>query len=162
MEQHNKILLAGELLLDAAKIYKSGVNNVDFAKCILLAGAVIGILTPWLEELGEKPSQIQMAETAAQIKGIDLTKITSKKRKEEIGNSIRFYRLIYNSLKHAGQAHAKIASDDLSFEADLKQEASYLMNSAIDDYNKIPFSQNEINTKLPDELLTLLQSNWVD
>lgn len=98
METHDKILLAGELLVDAAKTYHSGVENVDFAKSILLAGAVIGIVTPWLKEIGVKSTHLELAELSAKLKGTDLNTLPPQQRKKEIGKSIAFYRLIYNSI----------------------------------------------------------------
>ncbi len=161
METHDKILLAGELLVDAAKNYHSGETNVDFAKSILMAGAVIGIVAPWLKELSIKSSHVQLAEIAAKRKFAGQNDPTPQDQKKEIGKSIEFYRLAYNSLKHAGNGSKLKASDDLSFEADLQEEACYLIGSAIDDYNKLPLSRQTINTKLSDDLLTLLQSPWV-
>lgn len=167
METHDKVLLAGGLLVDAAKTYHAGETNVDFAKSILLAGAVIGIIAPWLKELGEKSSQVQLAETAVKtavermkLEGVDLTNLSLKDQQKKIGNPISFYRLTYNSLKHAGKGKTIKASDDLHFEANLKEEAYYLIGSAIDDYNKLPLSQQTINTQLSEDLLTLLQSHW--
>lgn len=160
METHNKILLAGELLVDAAKNYRSGVENIDFAKSILLAGAVIGIVAPCLEDIGVKSTHRRLAELSAQLKGIDLNPLPPQQRKKEIGKSIAFYRLSYNSLKHAGKGSEIKASDDLLFKANLKEEAYDLINAAIDDYNKLTLSQRTINNELSDDLLTLLQSHW--
>lgn len=163
METHNKILLAGELLVDAAKIYRSGRKNVDFAKSILLAGAVIGIVAPLLEERGTKSSQAQFAEWFIQVRRLNLSE---KNEKKEISNSIRFDRFIYNSLKHSGSKHLGSyeegikPSDDLLFEADLKREACRLIESAIADYNHLDLSREIVNMKLSDDLLTLLQSRW--
>ncbi len=120
----------------------------------------MGIIAPWLEELGEKPSQVQLAEMAVKLKGVALTNLLPKEQKKEIGKSIAFYRLTYNSLKHAGIGEKIKPSDDLHFEANLKEEAYYLIGSAIDDYNKLPLSQKTINTQLSEDLLTLLQSHW--
>lgn len=160
MEIHNKIQLAGGLLVEAVRTYRSGAGNIDFAKSILLAGAVIGVVAPCLEEQDEKSSHIQLAEVAAKCKGIDLIHLTPKEKREEFGRSIVFYRLAYNSLKHAGGRRKK-ASDDLFFEADLKKEAYFLIGSAIDDYNKIALPQGVINADLSNELLDLLQSHFV-
>lgn len=160
METHDKILLAGELLVDASKTYRAGEKNVDFAKSILLAGAVIGIISPWLEELGKKSSQVHLAEIALKIKGIDLSNTSPKRCEEKIGKSISFYRLAYNSLKHAGRDKKVKPSDDLQFDANLKEEAYCLIACAIDDYKKIPLPQQTINTRLSEDLLTLLQSHW--
>jgi hypothetical protein len=69
-----------------------------------------------------------------------------------------FYRLTYNSLKHAGKGRELKASDDLLFNADLKEEAYFIIGHAIDDYNKLPLDTDRMN-KLPFELLDLLQSS---
>lgn len=161
MKTHDKILLAGELLLDAANSFHTATTEAEYAKCILLAGAVIGVTAPWLDELGEKSSQIRLAELSAHFQGIDLSELTDKSRKEELGKSLAFYRLAYNSLKHAGKGKEVKASDDLTFKANLKEEAHYLIGSAIDDYNKLPLPQEVINKQLSGDLLTLLQSPWV-
>lgn len=161
MKTHDKILLAGELLLDAANSFHIATTEAEYAKCILLAGAVIGVTAPWLDELGEKSSQIRLAELSAHLKGIDLSELTDKSREREFGKSLTFYRLAYNSLKHAGKRNDVKPSDDLIFRANLKEEAYYLIGSAIDDYNKLPLSREVINKQLSDDLLTLLQSPWV-
>lgn len=161
METHDKILLAGELLVDAAKTYRSAKTNTDFAKSILISGAVIGIVAPWLDELGIKSSRVQFAEIVAELNGINLTALSEKSKRKEIGKSVTFYNLAYNSLKHSGKGEKIKASDDLIFEANLKEEAYYLIGNAIDDYNKLPRSRQTTNTQLSDELLTLLQSDWV-
>jgi len=161
MKTHDKILLAGDLLVDAAKIYGFAKTDTDYAKSILISGAVIGIVAPWLDELSIKSSHLHSAETISKIKGVNLDAMGEKAKKKELGKNIKFYRLTYNSLKHSGSGDEVKASDDLTFNADLKKEAHYLIGSAIDDYNKLPLSQEVINTQLSDELLTLLQSAWV-
>ncbi|TJY55903.1 hypothetical protein E4T66_20150 [Sinimarinibacterium sp. CAU 1509] len=161
MKTHNKILLAGELLVDAEKTYRSGETDGEFAKSILLAGAVIGIVAPLLEEQKIKSSHVQLAEMAARLRGLDVTNLPPKKRGREIGRSIGFYRLVYNSLKHAGDREKVKPSQDLLFDANLKEEAGHLISSAIDDYNKLSLLRRETNLELSDNLLTLLQSGWV-
>ena len=121
---------------------------------------MIGIISPWLEELGKKSSQVQLAEMDVKIKGITLNNISPKEQKKEIGKSIAFYRLTYNSLKRAGCGEKIKPSEDLHFDANLKKEAYYLIGLAIDDYKKIPLPQQTINTQLSEDLLTLLQSHW--
>lgn len=133
MEKHHKALLAGELLVEAAKTYRAGDTNVDFAKSILLAGAVIGIIAPWLEELGGKSSQTQWAELAIKLKGIALTDLPLEEQDKEKGKAMAFYRLAYNSLKHAGKGEKIKPSSDLYFEANLKEEAYCLISCAIND-----------------------------
>ncbi|ART83179.1 hypothetical protein CBP31_11620 [Oceanisphaera profunda] len=156
MKIHDKILLAGELLLEAANIYKSAKTDAEFAKSILLAGAVINIASPWLQELGVEPSQVQHAHIVLELRKLDKGTLTESQIRKEIGKSLKFSRMVYNSLKHAGNGSLK-ASEDLTFEADLPEEAYFLIGSAIDDFRRLPLSVRTING----ELLTLLQSSWI-
>lgn len=158
METHNKLYLAGDLLVEAASIYKLGNSNIEFAKSILLAGAVIGIVSPYLEEQKIKSSHVELSELSAQLRKIDLSQLNECERRKEMGRSINFYRMTYNSLKHTGKKDKVKPSQDLILEANLKEEASYLIEHAISDFKKIPFTQSQINNILPDKLLTLLQS----
>ncbi|MDI1349695.1 hypothetical protein [Aquabacterium sp.] len=160
MDIHNKISLAGELLVEAIKIYRHGETNIDFSKSILLAGAVIGIVAPYLEELGIKPTQIRLAELATSLRNIDLEQLKQTERKKEIAKSIKLYRMTYNSLKHAGESKKAPPSQDLTFEANLKEEAYYLIGHAIDDFKKIPFTPKQLNNEFSDDLLDLLQAFW--
>ncbi len=161
MKKHDKLVLAGELLLDAAKTYRAATTDVGFAKSILISGAVIGIVGPYLEEIGAKPSQNQYSEIAARLRGIDLETCSKKERSQELGKSLRFYRLAYNSLKHAGDRHTA-ASDNRFIEADLKNEAGYLLEDAIDDYRRLTMLEPDVNEQLSGELSHLLQSPWVN
>jgi hypothetical protein len=161
MKIHDKILLAGELLVDAAETYQFAKKDTDYAKSILISGAVIGIVAPWLDELNIKSSHLQPAEITSKIKGVNLAEMTEEAKRKELGKTINFYRLTYNLLKHAGNGKKVKASDDLTFKSDLKEEAYYLISSAIDDYKRLPLSQKIINTQLSDKLLSLLQSAWI-
>lgn len=165
MKTHDKILLAGELLLDSAKTYRSAKSDVEFAKCILLAGAVIGIIGPWLTENGTDSTRIQSsklkAKVVARIQNIDFESLDEKIQKEKVGRYVKFHHLVYNSLKHSGNRNSELkASDDLVFQADLKEEAYCIIGDAILDYNRLPLSQERVNTGLSGDLLTLLQSPW--
>jgi len=158
MKEYNKIILAGELLVGAAEAYRSAKTDIDYAKSILMSGAVIGIVHPWLIENGIDPSHTQLAKISARIRGIDIASLTKQEQQNELRRSISFHKLTYNSLKHAGNKRKNInAADDLILEANLKEEADYLIGNAIDDYNKLPFSQN---MECHQDLLKLLQSNW--
>ncbi|WP_445427382.1 hypothetical protein [Alishewanella sp. HL-SH05] len=160
MKTHNKILLSGELLLEAANIYKSAKTDTEFAKSILLAGAVINIVSPLLQELGIEPSEIQHAHVVLKLRKIDKDTLTKDQLRKEIGKSLKFSRMAYNSLKHSGKGELK-ASDDLIFEANLSEEAYFLIGNAIDDFKRLPLPVRTINSELPGELLTLLQSSWI-
>ncbi len=172
MKKHDKLLLAGELLVEAAKTYRLATRDVDFVKSILMAGAVSGIVSPFLEELGVKPAQTQRAETAVKIRSesarvhgreaVDPDACLRDEWTREIAEFIRFDRFAYNSLKHAGKKPKVKASEDLVLTVDLQKEASYLIESAIDDYKKLPFPQSVVNGQLSNELLELLHSLWTD
>ena len=62
MKTHDKIQLASEMLLTAAQDYKNAKSEIDYVKCILLAGAVINVTYPLVKEFGGKT---KAAETAA-------------------------------------------------------------------------------------------------
>jgi hypothetical protein len=156
VKTHNKIILAGELLVEAANECRAAKNDVGFAKSILLAGAVSLIITPWLEEIGIESMHVYLARRAVELSG---KKLSAKELEQEIGKGIGYFRLVYNSLKHSGRKGVK-PSDDLTFEADLKEEAYLLIDAVIFDYKRLPLALGVINTMLTSELLTLLQSSW--
>jgi hypothetical protein len=156
VKTHDKIILAGELLVEAANECRSAKSDVGFAKSILLAGAVSLIITPWLKEIGIESMHVFLARRAAELSG---KKMSAKELNAAIGKGIGYYRFAYNSLKHAGSKDVK-ASDDLFFEADLEEEANLLIDAVVFDYKRLPLSQEVVNTKLSSELLTLIQSSW--
>ena len=64
---------------------------------------------------------------------------------------------MYGALKHAGNKKRKTsASNDLYFEADLKKEASYMLDAAKNDFRNIQVS-SEIRSKLSESFLALLE-----
>lgn len=160
MKEHNKLLLAGEMLLEAAKECRTAKTDVQFVKSILLAGAVSMIVTPILQELDIESLHENLAKRAAEFGGIDLSKLSDKELTKVVGRGLSFYRSTYNSLKHTGFYDKIKPSDDVIFTADLEYEAYLLIDAAIIDFNKIPFSREVINFKLSDELLDLLNSPW--
>jgi len=160
-KNHNKILLAGELLVEAANEFRLAKNDVGYAKSILLAGAVSLITTPYLRELGIDSMHESLAKVAVQMDGTDISKLTALELKDAVGKGIGYFRFIYNSLKHSGDVRRAIKpSDDLNFSADLREEADWLIDAAISDFTRLPHEQTTINNVFSDELLTLLQSPW--
>ncbi|WP_299263711.1 hypothetical protein [uncultured Psychrosphaera sp.] len=154
MTEHDKIPLAGEMLVQAVKSYEHALKDIDYVTSILLAGAVIGIIAPLLEELDIKSSQVALAELS--VKSSNSTSLDKK-----VGRAIGFYRFTYNALKHAGHGKNIPASKDLVIHADLKDEAEFLIRHAVQDYNKIPepyITLEYINNNMPHELLDVLQS----
>jgi hypothetical protein len=156
MKNHNKLLLASELLVESAKIYHSATSDTDFAKAILLAGAVTGIIEPLLLESGTVPSQIQLAKLAVAIDGVEFDDLCKKDQKREIGNFLFYSKFAYNSLKHAGKKDTT-AVDDVSFVADLKAEARDIINFAINDFGQIP-RQYVTNAALSTDFMKFLHT----
>lgn len=160
-KEHNKILLAGELLVEAANEFRQAKSDVGYAKSILLAGAVSLITTPYLRELGIDSMHENLAKAAVQMNGADISKLTEQELKKAVSKGIGYYRFTYNSLKHSGDDRRAIKpSDDLNFTADLREEADWLIDAAISDFNRLLQEPNTINNEFSEEFLTLLQSPW--
>jgi hypothetical protein len=163
-KMHDKINLAGDLLIESARECRLATTDVGYAKSILLSGAVSLMITPLLEEYGIESLHMQLAKGAIQFNGIDLATLPKEKARALVGSGIAYYRFTYNSLKHAGlKKRGKVsikASEDLTFFADLKEEAFHMVDAAIHDFNRLPLTQSFINTTLSDELLDLLNSPW--
>lgn len=158
---HNKLLLAGEMLVAASNSYKAASTDIDYIKCILLAGAVINISYPLIEELGGKSKQRSSAELATFLMERSGHVFEGKQKAKQISRFIGFSNFAYNSLKHTGDKTKDVLpSDDLYFESNLKIEAERIIIDAISDFIGVPFSQSLINTHFSDELLDLLSSNW--
>jgi hypothetical protein len=162
MKIHNKLLLASELLVESAKTYRTASSDVDFAKSILIAGAVTGIIGPLLKESGTDPAQTQLAKLAAEIDGSKLADLAEREQLLEIGKFLRLSKFAYNTLKHAGGKKDIKAVDDLIFEANLKEEAFWVIDYAITDFRQIFIPQSVINAQLSADFLQLVQSPWVE
>lgn len=161
MESHNKLHIASQLLLSAARDFESATTDTDYVKCILLAGAVVNICYPVVEETGGKSSQRASAELATSLTEIHTGEpLDTKARAAQVKRFIGFNTYVYNSLKHAGDTRKKVdAIDDIFFEADLKHEAENLVLDAIKDFMSVPHSQGAI-ANFDTELLTLVNSPW--
>lgn len=161
MAEHNKLQIASQLLLSAARDFETASTDADYVKCILLAGAVVNICYPIVEETGGKSSQCASAELATKLTEMRAGEnFDSKTRKAQVNRFIGFDAFAYNALKHAGDPRKKIAAlDDIFFEADLKVEARNLILNAIDDFRSVPHSAGAIANFDP-ELLTLVNSPW--
>lgn len=85
MKEHNKLLLAGEMLLEAAKECRAAKNDIDFVKSILLAGAVSMVVTPILQEFGIDSLHENLAKRAAEFGGTDLSKLSPKELSKVVG-----------------------------------------------------------------------------
>jgi hypothetical protein len=159
-KSHDKLKLAGEMLVTAAHDFKKAESDIDYIKCILLAGAVKNIAYPLIEEFGGKSRSREMAELATYLmkkQGDRMLKIDEEK---QIGKFIAYESLIYNSLKHSGDKRKGIKpSTDLSFNADLTEEAKNIILDARAEFKRIYFHQTERNL-FSDDLLDFLCSNW--
>ena len=161
MRTHDKIQLAGEMLLTAAQDYKNAKVDMDYVKCILLAGAVINVAYPLVEQFGGKTKAMESAELATRIMEIRQgSKFGKQRRREQLSRFLAHDNYVYNSLKHAGdRKRTLLPSDDIQFDADLKVEAEHKILQARDEFVRLPLSQGAIN-KFSDELRDLLASNW--
>lgn len=158
---HNKLHIASQLLLSASRDFEVATTDADYVKCILLAGAVVNICYPIVEEMGGKSSQRARAELATRLTEIHRDEPFDKKTRDtQVKRFIGFDVFVYNTLKHAGNSKEKIsARDDIFFDADLKHEAENLILTAIDDFRSVPHSPGAIANFDP-ELLTLVNSPW--
>ena len=161
MAEHNKLQIASQLLLSAARDFETAKTDTDYVKCILLAGAVINICYPIVEETGGKSSQRASAELAARLTEMRTGEpFNAKVWEAQVKRFIGFDAFVYNALKHTGDTRKKVAAfDDIFFQADLKQEARNLILNAIDDFRSVPHSAGAIANFDP-ELLTLVNSPW--
>lgn len=161
MTRRNKLDIASQLLLSAARDFEVAATDADYVKCILLAGAVVNICYPIVEETGGKSSQRASAELATKLMEMRTGEPLDKKAQDaQVKRFIGFDGFVYNTLKHAGDTRKKIAAiDDIFFEADLKREARNLILTAIDDFRSVPHAPGAIANFDP-ELLTLVNSPW--
>jgi hypothetical protein len=161
MKTHDKIQLASEMLLTAAQDYKNAKSEIDYVKCILLAGAVINVTYPLVKEFGGKTKAAETAELATRIMEIRQgAPFGKKKRQAQIARFMAQDNYVYNSLKHAGNDSKQLrASDDLDFDADLKAEAEQKILDARAEFMRLPLGPGATN-KFSDELRDFLTSNW--
>ena len=87
MTEHNKIPLAGEMLVQAVNSYSHAPRDIDYVTSILLAGAVIGIIAPLLKELDIKSSQVALAELSVKLNNSPSSPDHGKKIGRAIGNN---------------------------------------------------------------------------
>lgn len=157
MKNHNKLLLSSELLIESARIYRNATTDTDYAKAILLAGAVAGIIEPILTESRTEPTKIELVKLATFLGGTEFDDLNKDDQKKEISNILFFSKLTYNSLKHAGGRKDTTAADDVNFVADLKAEARDIINSAIKDFGQIP-RQYVTNVALSTDFMNFLHT----
>jgi hypothetical protein len=144
MAQYSKILLASQMFEKAHSEFVNAESDMDFINSILLSGAVVGMISPLMEEQGGCSTHRF------------LTRIGNARSSEK--KHIGMYRHIYNSLKHSGDSRNKVlASEDLSFEADLKYEAGKMLYCAKSDFNDVLIPNEQINL-LSEQFKCLLSS----
>ncbi|MCK6436265.1 hypothetical protein [Rivihabitans pingtungensis] len=170
MHTYNKIYLAGEMLVESVRVYRAARRRVEFISAILLAGAVIGIIAPCVEELGGQASDHDFVDLLVAMK--KLRGATPQDLKKYTAKVIRERRYVYNSLKHAGKKKRGESpeikpSDDCELIADLQLEAYSVIGRAIDDYIKYINIKDRggclrLVNNLPEQLLDILQMPWVE
>lgn len=154
MKEYNKIYLCEEMLVQSVNFYENSKKDTDYIPSILIAGAVLEIITPLLIELNIETKDNSLFKVYKILN-------TSENKKNEKKEYFYFTKLIYNSLKHAGHGKNLPASNDLKMKANLKEEAEILISKAVNEYNRIPeeyISQHYINNTMSAKTLKVLQS----
>jgi hypothetical protein len=147
MKRYNKIVVASQLFERAHEIFESAESDTDYACSLLLAGAVVGIIAPILEEQGGHPMHDLLARIA-----------NATAEPDDKNYHAGFFRAAYNSLKHSGNNRKGIKpSEDLEFEADVKREAGHMLDVAITDFSEIRVS-TEIRNLCSKSFIDLLES----
>jgi hypothetical protein len=146
MSQYSKIVLASQMFEKAHSEYMSAKTDMDYVNSILLSGAVVGIISPLMEEQGGYCTHRF------------LTKIGNSRSADK--KHIGMYRQIYNSLKHTGNSNDKLLpSSDLIFDADLKYEASKMIYCAKSDFNDVLIPKEQL-VLLSEDFKSLLSSEY--
>lgn len=147
MKTYNKIVVASELFERAHDMFESAETDTDYACSLLVSGAVVGIIAPILEEQEGHPMHNLLARIA---------NATAEPDDEKYHPG--FFRVVYNSLKHAGNKSKDIQpSEDLEFEADVKREAAHMLDVAKADFSEISVSA-EIRNLCSKSFIDLLES----
>ena len=143
----NKLNLAAEMFVEAHIRYTGATRDVDYVSSIMLAGAVVGIISPLLQEQGGRSYHSLLARLSDTFSapGEPLTRDG-------------LFRDIYNGLKHAGDKNRGIkASQDLTLEANLKSEAAHMLDAAKHDFAQIKVPA-AVSGSLSPEFLRLLKA----
>lgn len=161
-KKFEKIELAAQMIVEAAKECRSGGGDMAFVKSILLAGAVNNILSPYLAELGIDCLYTELSKFATKLDGADFDSLGKEEQTREIGKRMGFYTATYNSLKHAGKKYGKsrLPSADLELVTDLEEEANNLIDAALVDFRKLPLTGSQAHEKFSSEFLDLLAGPW--
>ncbi|MCK4951955.1 MAG: hypothetical protein KAS48_09060 [Gammaproteobacteria bacterium] len=147
MTKYNKIVVASSMFMEAHHRYLSAKHDIDYIVSIVLAGSVVGIVSPLLKEQGGQTSHQMLAEIGNLL-------VDSKDADMHEG----LFREIYNSFKHSGNKRKGLdPSEDMEIETDLKLEAAHMLDAAKDDFLDINIS-SAIRNDIPGEFITLLES----
>ena len=179
----NKLEIAPHMLYRAAKSYVQAQDDFDYIQAILLAGSVMYICEPLLEEQGKPTQAMERAERIIKLREASSNMVNNKLKitwgekplsednKEEIRKSSRIEdRKVYNSLKHAGvfrykkgkKVVRKKASDDLDMVdvlgdiLDFRSAAEEIIIDAIQDYRTLDFNGDFKPYNLPIEIRRVL------
>jgi len=133
------------MLLESEHHFAVATRDIDYVASILLSGAVIGIVGPLLNEQGGR--------TMHQL----LAKISDVVAEPEDDHAHEgMFRAVYNALKHAGNDRYKWKpSDDLEIHTDLRTEAAYMLDAAVENFQKIKIAPN-IRAALSEEFVAFL------
>lgn len=146
MKTYDKIVLSSQLFERAHGQFYSAECDIDFAEIILLAGAVIGVISPVVAEQGGMSSHNVLAKMEVLLSG-------------GTNENEGLFRQVYNSIKHAGNRKREISAiDDLLFQADLQLEAARLLEAALSDFRQVKVTQKQKGA-FSDNFISLLESD---
>jgi len=152
MNKYNKFVLASKMFIEAHNKFDSAKSEMDYVSSILLSGAVVGIVSPLLEEQGGHP----MHEILARISNVMVSEGIVSEGDEKTHQGI--FRETYNAFKHAGNKKKNIKpTEDLEIETDIKLEAGRMLDVAKSDFKQIELSPN-IRIQISNEFNQLLES----
>ncbi len=147
MAKYNKIVIAADMFVEAHKRFISAKSDIDFIVAIVMAGSVLGIISPLLKEQGGRTTHQILAE---------ISNLIVKEEDADFHEGI--FREIYNSFKHTGSMKKGLKpSEDTEVEAELKKEAAYMLDAARDDFREVKIIHDS-TVVLPDEFLNLIES----
>ena len=147
MVTFNKLQVAAEMFLEAHQRYTTASRDIDYITSVLLSGAVVGIVSPLLMELGGHSTHSLLVRISNAIA-----------EPGELPARERMFREIYNGLKHAGDGSRKVEpSADLEIHADLALEAARMLDAAKQDFRQIQVPQ-KLKERIAPEFFELIES----
>lgn len=135
------------MFMEAHQRYIGAKRDIDYIVAIVMAGSVVGVVSPLLKEQGGRTSHQLLAE---------IGNLLIEEGEADFHEGV--FREIYNSFKHAGNRNKGLKpSEDMTVEADLKKEAAHMLDAARDDFREIKVG-GQVMEGVPEGFIALLES----